>query len=887
MMDQSFNLNSKLKLNFTSKLVIPPNSNFLTFKADSGASKHYVRETDMKALTQISNEHNNRRVILPNNEKINVTKRGILMLNNKLSMKGKEASVLPNLKNTSLLSLGQLCDDNCEVWLNKKSLKVIKDNKTIITGERNNTDGLWDVRIPIKNNTKPREAANVLIKIDGNKADLANYIHACMFSPNPKVLQKAINNKQLLTWPGIDKMNFEKYVQDNVATNLGHMKQERASLRTTKNVISEMEDVNPPMTPKSYEIASQIFEFSQKQMSYGDLTGAFPYTSSRGNKYIYIMYDWDSNIILAKAIPNRQAATIKKAWEELYQKLTIHGHEVKHFMIDNEISKDLVKAFKKYNIQYQLVPPHIHRRNAAERAIQTFKGHFMAGLATCHSKFPIREWDRLIEQAELTLNLLRTSRVNPKLSAWAYVNGPFDFNATPVAPPGTKLIIHRKKEDRRSWEYHGKIGWYIGPAKNHYRCVKCYIPSTHAEIVIDTAKFLPELVPIPYSDKDSLMTQILNDIKDVLRAKNKLNIPKEEYGSKTRNALQKIAELLGRRMIESETIKAKATGKTPGINKAPVKVPAAQPPRVRQRVESHESENKNFDWADIQERIRIEKLKQKKSVIAPPNNNILTYELPTPKVKTINTIREKLYKMMQPAELLNKKDTTLVQSKVGTFLYYGRAVDPTILVALNQIGTEQSKPTEATIKKLEWLMDFLHTNPNAVLRYYAGTMQLKIESDAAYLVIKGAKSRIAGHFYLESTKDNFNKNKFSAPILTECSTLRNVVRSAAEAECGGLFHNAQKAIIIRRILTALHHKQNPTEIKTDNSTANAFVHSTMRQKRSKTWDMRWNWLREKQNDKTLKIIWDKGKNNKADLFTKTHSATHMKEKRHDYILKGY
>ena len=75
MMNQGFNLNNKLKLNFTSKLVIPPNSNFFTFKANSGASKHYVRENDINALTQISNEHGNRRVILPNNEKINVTKK--------------------------------------------------------------------------------------------------------------------------------------------------------------------------------------------------------------------------------------------------------------------------------------------------------------------------------------------------------------------------------------------------------------------------------------------------------------------------------------------------------------------------------------------------------------------------------------------------------------------------------------------------------------------------------------------------------------------------------------------------------------------------------------------------------------------------------------------
>ena len=67
--------------------------------------------------------------------------------------------------------------------------------------------------------------------------------------------------------------------------------------------------------------------------------------------------------------------------------------------------------------EYELVPPHQHRRNAAERAICTYKNHLLTGLATCDPSYPIEEWDRILEQCEITLLLLRTSRVNPKLSA--------------------------------------------------------------------------------------------------------------------------------------------------------------------------------------------------------------------------------------------------------------------------------------------------------------------------------------------------------------------------------------------------------------------------------------------------------------------------------------
>jgi hypothetical protein len=67
-------------------------------------------------------------------------------------------------------------------------------------------------------------------------------------------------------------------------------------------------------------------------------------------------------------------------------------------------------------IDYQLVPPGLHQQDAAERAIHTFKNHFIAGLCTTDSQFPLILWDRLVLQALITLNLFRTSRINPRLS---------------------------------------------------------------------------------------------------------------------------------------------------------------------------------------------------------------------------------------------------------------------------------------------------------------------------------------------------------------------------------------------------------------------------------------------------------------------------------------
>jgi hypothetical protein len=107
-------------------------------------------------------------------------------------------------------------------------------------------------------------------------------------------------------------------------------------------------------------------------------------------------------------------------------------------------------------MNYQLVPPHCHRTNAAERAIRTFKEHFKAGLATVDPDFHVHLWDRLLSQAEITLNLLRASRLHPQLSSASHYHGLIDYNETASPPPGCKIIAHEKPAQRRTWAAHGQ-----------------------------------------------------------------------------------------------------------------------------------------------------------------------------------------------------------------------------------------------------------------------------------------------------------------------------------------------------------------------------------------------------------------------------------------------
>jgi hypothetical protein len=125
-----------------------------------------------------------------------------------------------------------------------------------------------------------------------------------------------------------------------------------------------------------------------------------------------------------------------KSRSSVNQELTVKGFKPKLQTLDNEASAALNNFFTVNDIAYHLVPPHCHRRNAAERAIRTFKDHFVAGISSVDPAFPLHLCDRLLPQAEITLNLLRTSRLHPQLSASAHFHGLVDYNKTAFAPPG-------------------------------------------------------------------------------------------------------------------------------------------------------------------------------------------------------------------------------------------------------------------------------------------------------------------------------------------------------------------------------------------------------------------------------------------------------------------
>jgi hypothetical protein len=371
----------------------------------------------------------------------------------------------------------------------------------VLTGKRNNTDGLWDIPIPSmlsstvhSADTKPSQKINAIICKDQTKVQLAQYLYGCCGSPVVLTWKQAIRNGNFISWTGINSLSIDKHLPKSIASAKGHLDQERKNLQSTKSTIAtdDHDDLFPTSeTPniKTFEACAAIVPFVAKNTAYHDLTGRFPHRSSGGNEHLLVVYDHDSNSILQCPLKNKMGAEIKRGWISVHERLAKGGNQPRMYILDNEASAQLKQALAKYALTYQLVLPHLHRRNPAERAIITFKNHLLACLATCDSDFPVSEWDRILFQVELTLNLLCSSRVNPKLSAYAYLNCNFDFNKSPLVPPGTKVLVHLKPDQRPSWSYHDEEGWYVGPSMEHYRCMKCYIPTSGRERDVDTIKF--------------------------------------------------------------------------------------------------------------------------------------------------------------------------------------------------------------------------------------------------------------------------------------------------------------------------------------------------------------------------------------------------------------
>jgi hypothetical protein len=108
--------------------------------------------------------------------------------------------------------------------------------------------------------------------------------------------------------------------------------------------------------------------------------------------------------------------------------------------------------------------------------------------------------------------------------------------------------------------------------------------------------------------------------------------------------------------------------------------------------------------------------------------------------------------------VLSDKEINKLQQLTGTLLYYARAVDPTLIMPINVLASEQSTAINVTSDKVIKLFNSVNTHPESKIRYHSSDIILHMHSDASYLSEDESKSRAGGSFTWK-TQQNIKKDQ--------------------------------------------------------------------------------------------------------------------------------
>ncbi len=360
-----------------------------------------------------------------------------------------------------------------------------------------------------------------------SKANSICFAHQSLCSPQISTLLKAIRRGYLKGCPNLTKHGVT-YLNASPASTKGHMKRPCQGIRSTRgnialtipNIIpiahapslhdsdtshaSHQSDPQPTnIIEPNEDTAAKVFcfaAFADKRTGvlYSNLTGMFPFMSLEVNVCFLVVYHYKTNAILALPIKNFTDECILAAYKQQFKLLESKGHKIKLNVMDNQASKVIKEYLTLQRCENLLVEPNNHQVNASERAIQTFKAHFISALATTDSNFPLQLWDRLTPQVKHTLNILRSSRLDPTKSAYEAIHGPYDWDHFLLAPPGCKAVIYKFPEAWGSWASRGTDAWCVGPSMDHYQCNHFFVTETRAYCIFGSAELFPQHCQLPF-----------------------------------------------------------------------------------------------------------------------------------------------------------------------------------------------------------------------------------------------------------------------------------------------------------------------------------------------------------------------------------------------------
>ncbi|KAL7544208.1 hypothetical protein ACHAWF_007592 [Thalassiosira exigua] len=500
---------------------------------DSGADGHYISKRDRCKA--------NLPILRPSTKRVGVANGGVSKGRHrtslpfpKLSPQANEADSFVDFPH-SLLSVGKVADDGGVSIFTKDGVSVYKEEDVLITckgdplfvGVRDERGrfrfplvqrkGQWRPRAPTKRVRAALERADSVYDLPSVE-QAVRWMHAVCGYPVKSTWLKAVKAGNFQGWPVLNERNVNKYYPDTAETQKGHMNQTRKNVRSTKPKQHAFEEVKDGRLrgQKVRDVYTAFYDV--RETLFSDQTVQFPTRSLSGNRHIMVAVDIDSSGILVEPIKNRSDNELTRAYRQIMRRLHRANIYPKKHVLDNEISAAMKTLIKdEFKMQLELVLSGCHRRNAAEVAIRIFKAHFLSILDGVADDFPANLWDRLLPQAEITINLLRQSNATPTISAYAHLNGPFDYNKMPLAPMGVKVQVHEKTDKRGTWAYHTVDGCYLLTSADHYRTHCCHVRDTRSDRLSDTVHFHHKNITSPSLTPTDKLMQAIADCAAALK----------------------------------------------------------------------------------------------------------------------------------------------------------------------------------------------------------------------------------------------------------------------------------------------------------------------------------------------------------------------------------
>ena len=278
---------------------------------------------------------------------------------------------IPQLKH-SLLSISTLCDNNCTATFDRNHCYIHHNGKLILLGDRDKLTTLWKIplnginatRTSVKPHQNPSyhnyyaafddnnentdntmahvvttEGVHVLNNLEQltTKSDIINYLHMSMFSPVKSTWVKSIRKDHFITWPGVNAPDVSKHLLPTIATAKGHLDRKRKNIRSTEKVPPDKDvgDTTPVPEPKTNDVFIAFLSADTDGTVYTDLTGKFPITSRAGNKYVLVLYHYDSNAIIFRPMQNRTDAEAVRVYTNMYDFLIKQNCKPRLNIMDN------------------------------------------------------------------------------------------------------------------------------------------------------------------------------------------------------------------------------------------------------------------------------------------------------------------------------------------------------------------------------------------------------------------------------------------------------------------------------------------------------------------------------------------------------------------------